>query len=62
MRTLDFIKWVLDTSKQGKNGDKGYRLTREGFEASTTRWRGVLNTIHVYYTEVSSPPWPSFAA
>src|ERR1035437_2018928 len=27
MRTLDFIKWVLDTSKQGKNDDKGYRLT-----------------------------------
>src|ERR1022692_833573 len=26
MRTLDFIKWVLDTSKQGKNDDRDYRL------------------------------------
>src|SRR5664279_3789315 len=25
MRTLDFIKWVLDTSKQGKIDDKAYR-------------------------------------
>src|ERR1035437_933230 len=27
MRTLDLIKWVLDTSKQGIIDDKGYRLT-----------------------------------
>src|ERR1035441_5356494 len=26
MRTLDFIKWVLGTSMQGKIGDKGFRL------------------------------------
>jgi hypothetical protein len=27
MRTLDFIKWVLDTSKQGKIDDKAYLST-----------------------------------
>src|ERR1017187_7914535 len=27
MRTLYLIKWVLDTSKQGRIDDKGYRLT-----------------------------------
>jgi hypothetical protein len=31
-------------------------VTWEGFEASTTRWRGMLNTIQVYYTAKSQAP------
>ena len=29
---------------------QGLPLTWEGFEASTTRWHGLQNTIHGYYT------------
>ena len=30
IRTLDFVKWLLDTSKQGKKGDRIYRLQGKG--------------------------------
>ena len=34
---------------------QGLPLDWEGFETSTARWHGLQNTIHVHYTEVSSP-------
>jgi hypothetical protein len=42
----------LQTEKKRR---QGLPLNREGFETSTARWHGLQNTIHVYYTEVSSP-------
>jgi hypothetical protein len=37
----------------GENRRQGLPVTWEGFEASTTRWRGMLHTIHVHYTAKS---------
>src|ERR1035437_3224517 len=40
----------------GENRRQGLPLNWEGFEASTTRWHGLQNTIHDYYTAISQAP------
>src|SRR5260370_5734057 len=35
---------------------QGLPINWEGFEASTTRWHGLQNTIHHYYTLTSQVP------
>jgi hypothetical protein len=37
-------------------GRQGLPINWEGFEASSTRWHGLQNTIHHYYTLASQVP------